>query len=65
METVLRAAQPVKVGMSSDIPRVGRSVTPKYQQHSSRSPVRASSRKRDSGAKAQAVIDITLASKFQ
>ena len=51
METELRDAQPIKGPMPSDIPRVGRSTTPRYQKHTSRSPVRNSSRKRDSGAR--------------
>ena len=65
METVLCAVQLVKGTMSSDTPRGGRSTTPKYQKHSSRSPVRASSRKRDSGVEAQAAKDIILAPKRQ
>ena len=51
METVLRDAQPVKGTMSSDTTRAGRSTTPKHQKATSRSPVRNSSRKIDSGAK--------------
>ena len=50
METVLRDAQPSEGTMSSDTPRIGRSTTPRYQKYTSRSPVRSSSRKRDSGA---------------
>ena len=51
METVLRGAQPIKGTMSSDTTRVGRSTTPQSQKATSRSPVRNSSRKRDSGAR--------------
>ena len=51
METVLRDGQPVKGTMSSDTTRAGRSTTPKHQKATSRSPVRNSSRKRDSDAK--------------
>ena len=51
METVLLGVQPIKGTMSSDTPRVGCSTTPKYQKTSSRSLVRNSSRKRDSGAR--------------
>ena len=54
METVLRAVQPVEGTMSSDTPRGGCSMTPKYQKHSSRSCVRV-----------RAAIHTTLAPKRQ
>ena len=65
METVLRGVQPIHGTMSSETTRVGRSTTPKYQNTTSRSPLRNRSRKRDSGARSTVQKDYLLALKPQ
>ena len=65
METVVRAVQPVKGTMSSDTSRVGRSMTPKYQKHSSRSPAEQVLARGIPVLEAQAVKDTILAPKRQ